>query len=57
MDHHLYCFIAADIPRYIGQGVAMHKKRVKDWISTAGLRAGHGIRTRDFNLGKVALYH
>jgi hypothetical protein len=21
------------------------------------LKAGHGIRTRDFNLGKVALYH
>ena len=21
------------------------------------LRAGHGIRTRDFDLGKVALYH
>jgi len=26
MDHHLYCSIAAEIPRYIGQGVAMHKR-------------------------------
>ena len=31
--------------------------KLKSPSSHLGFRAGHGIRTRDFDLGKVALYH
>jgi hypothetical protein len=32
-------------------------KGLADWLTPCFFGAGNGIRTRDFNLGKVALYH